>query len=154
MSMSLTSPTIKIHLISDGAAVPERATDGSHGYDLKADLQTPLVVAPGATVLVSTGVAVELPTQIGMLILPRSGLSHRDGLLITNTPGLIDSDFRGPVQISFYSRRKDKYIIQPGDRIAQAVFVPIVHPRLQTAAEEEKVSSTKRGAGSHGSTGK
>jgi len=131
--------------------LPERATAGSAGVDLRAMIDAPLVLAPGACELLATGLAVYIgdPGLAG-LILPRSGLGHKHGIVLGNLVGLIDSDYQGPLKVSAWNRSDTPYTIEPGERIAQFVLVPVVAPEL--AVVDEFVASD-RGEGGFGSTG-
>ncbi|MDF1822326.1 MAG: dUTP diphosphatase [Alcanivoracaceae bacterium] len=132
--------------------LPAYATDGSAGLDLRAMLDAPLTLAPGATELLPTGVAIYIadPGYAGM-ILPRSGLGHKHGIVLGNLVGLIDSDYQGQLMVSCWNRGKDTFVIEPGDRIAQLVIVPV----LQVALEQvDEFSQTQRGEGGFGHSGR
>jgi dUTP pyrophosphatase len=132
-------------------ALPARATAGSAGLDLRACLDAPLVVEPGATHLVPTGIAIHLEDAgLAAMLLPRSGLGHKHGIVLGNLVGLIDSDYQGEVMVSVWNRGSRPYTIAPGDRIAQMVVVPVVQVQLEIVAEFE---ASARGAGGFGSTG-
>lgn len=132
--------------------LPTYATEGSAGLDLRACLDAPLVLAPGQTQLIRTGLAIHIadPALAG-LVLPRSGLGHKHGIVLGNLVGLIDSDYQGELMVSCWNRGTESFTIQPGERIAQYVLVPVVHAefRLVDAFEE-----TERGAGGFGSSGR
>ncbi len=132
--------------------LPVRATGGSAGVDLRACLDEPLRLAPGETKLIGTGLAIHLEdTGLAAVILPRSGLGHKHGIVLGNLVGLIDSDYQGELMVSCWNRGSDAFVVEPGDRIAQLVVVPVV------AAEFEVVESfgdSARGAGGFGHTGK
>lgn len=132
--------------------VPEFATDGSAALDLQYSGSAPLMLYPAeAPVLAGTGIAIDLgdPTLAAM-ILPRSGLGHR-GLVLGNLVGLIDSDYQGELKVSAWNRSDERIIIQPGERFAQLVIVPVVRPTIMVVAEFDR--STARGEGGFGSTG-
>ena len=132
--------------------VPQYATDGSAGLDLRACIETPLVLRPGDTQLVPSGIAIHLEDAgYAALVLPRSGLGHRHGIVLGNLVGLIDSDYQGQVMVSCWNRGAEPFTVQPLDRIAQMVIVPVVQARLNIV--DEFVTST-RGAGGFGSTGR
>jgi dUTP pyrophosphatase len=132
-------------------ALPEYATPSSAGLDLRAALETALTLQPGDAVLVPSGLAIHVgdPTMCAV-ILPRSGLGHRHGIVLGNGTGLIDADYQGPLMISVWNRGREDFTIQPGDRIAQLVVLPIVRARLQVVDEFE---ASQRGEGGFGHTG-
>ncbi|MEA3174246.1 MAG: dUTP pyrophosphatase [Gammaproteobacteria bacterium] len=131
--------------------LPTHATAGSAGMDLRACIDAPLALAPGATSLIATGVSIyiEDPTLAAML-LPRSGLGHKNGIVLGNLVGLIDSDYQGPLMVSVWNRGSAAFTISPGDRIAQMVLVPVVQVEFDVV---EDFSATKRGGGGFGSSG-
>jgi dUTP pyrophosphatase len=131
--------------------LPRRATAGSAGLDLRACLDAPLVLEPGQTQLVPTGIAIHLGDPgLAAVLLPRSGLGHKHGIVLGNLVGLIDSDYQGQVMVSMWNRGERAYTIQPGERIAQMVVVPVVQVELEVVEDFE---SSARGAGGFGSTG-
>jgi dUTP pyrophosphatase len=131
--------------------LPRRATAGSAGLDLRACLDAPLLLEPGATHLVPTGIAIHLDDPgLAAVLLPRSGLGHKHGIVLGNLVGLVDSDYQGQVMVSVWNRGGVVYTIQPGDRIAQMVIVPVVQVELEVVEEFEE---SARGAGGFGSTG-
>jgi dUTP pyrophosphatase len=131
--------------------LPTHATAGSAGMDLRACIDAPLELAPGATSLIPTGLSIyiEDPTLAAML-LPRSGLGHKNGIVLGNLVGLIDSDYQGPLMVSIWNRGSSAFTITPGDRIAQMVMVPVVQVEFDVV---EDFSATKRGGGGFGSSG-
>ena len=133
--------------------MPSYATPGSAGLDLRACLDAPLTLAPNAWQLVPTGIAIHLndPGYAAML-LPRSGLGHKHGIVLGNLVGLIDSDYQGQLMVSCWNRSDVAFTIEPMERIAQMVIVPVVQARFNVVAEFGDV--TARGAGGYGSTGK
>jgi dUTP pyrophosphatase len=132
--------------------LPAYATDGSAGMDLRACLDAPLVLAPGAAELVSTGIAIHLVDPgLAAALLPRSGLGHKHGVVLGNLVGLIDSDYQGPLMVSLWNRGREPFTVQPGDRIAQMIVVPVVHARFELVDSFEE---TARGAGGFGHTGR
>ena len=131
--------------------LPAYATAGSAGLDLRACLAAPLELAPGATVLVPTGMAIHLADPgLAAMILPRSGLGHKHGIVLGNLVGLIDSDYQGQVFVSMWNRGSQAFTIQPLERIAQLIVVPVVQVELNVVDSFEESS---RGAGGFGSTG-
>ncbi|KAA8983494.1 MULTISPECIES: dUTP diphosphatase [Gammaproteobacteria] len=137
--------------LGDSIPMPDYATEGSAGLDLRACLQTPLTLEPGQTELLPTGMAVHIadPGLAGM-ILPRSGLGHKHGIVLGNLVGLIDSDYQGELMVSCWNRGHTTFTIDPGDRIAQFVVVPVVQADFQVV---ETFSASERGEGGFGSTG-
>ncbi|MGB5737572.1 MAG: dUTP diphosphatase [Thiohalocapsa sp.] len=133
--------------------LPHYATDGAAGLDLRAMLTGPLSLAPGATELIPTGMAIHIAEPgLAAMILPRSGLGHRHGIVLGNLVGLIDSDYQGQLLVSCWNRgRDDAFVIEVGDRIAQMVLVPVVHAELEIVDE---FSASARGAGGFGHSGR
>jgi dUTP pyrophosphatase len=132
--------------------MPEYATPGSAGLDLRACIDAPLVLAPNAWQLVSTGLAIHLadPAYAAM-ILPRSGLGHKHGIVLGNLVGLIDSDYQGPLMVSAWNRSSTAYTLAPMERLAQLVIVPVVQASFRVV--DDFGQTTERGAGGYGSTG-
>jgi deoxyuridine 5'-triphosphate nucleotidohydrolase len=131
--------------------LPRRATSGSAGLDLRACLDAPLVLVPGQAELVPTGIAIHLADPgLAAMLLPRSGLGHRHGIVLGNLVGLIDSDYQGQVMVSVWNRGDRPYTIEPGERIAQMVVVPVVQVELDVV---DAFEASARGAGGFGSTG-
>ncbi len=132
--------------------LPAYATSGSAGLDLRACLDEPLTLAPNAWQLVPTGLAIHLADPgYAALILPRSGLGHKHGIVLGNLVGLIDSDYQGQLMVSAWNRSDVAFTIQPMERIAQMVIVPVVQARFNLV--EEFAAPSERGAGGYGSTG-
>jgi len=132
--------------------MPAYATPGSAGLDLRACLSEPLTLAPNAWQLVPTGMAIHLADPgYAALILPRSGLGHKHGIVLGNLVGLIDSDYQGQLMVSAWNRSEVPYILQPMERLAQLVVVPVVQARFRQV--EEFGQSSQRGEGGYGSTG-
>lgn len=131
--------------------MPDYATGGSAGVDLRALIHEPLTIHPGETTLVPTGMAIHIadPT-LAAVILPRSGLGHKHGLVLGNLVGLIDSDYQGELQVSCWNRSLVPYTLTPGERLAQLVFVPIVLATFKVVKEFEE---SERGVGGFGHTG-
>jgi dUTP pyrophosphatase len=132
--------------------LPAYATGGSAGLDLRACIDAPLTIEPGQTVLVPTGLAIHIadPAYAAM-ILPRSGLGHKNGIVLGNLVGLIDSDYQGQLMVSTWNRGQSTFTLQPMDRLAQLIVVPVVQVGFNVV---EEFASSDRGAGGFGSTGK
>ncbi len=138
--------------IGDSIPLPHYATDGSAGMDMRACIDEPLTVSPGETVLVPTGLAIHVADPaLAAILLPRSGLGHKHGIVLGNLTGLIDSDYQGQLFISCWNRSSLSYEIQPAERIAQMVIVPVEQVELQVV---EEFNASERGAGGFGSSGK
>ncbi len=131
--------------------LPQHATAGSAGMDLRACVEGPLVLSPGAAELIPTGISIYVEDpQLAALLLPRSGLGHKNGIVLGNLVGLIDSDYQGPLMVSCWNRGAAPFTINPGDRIAQMVIVPVVRAEFEVV---EDFDATSRGAGGFGSSG-
>lgn len=132
--------------------LPRYATDGSAGMDLYACLDEHVRIAPGETQLVPSGIAIHISNaNLAAVILPRSGLGHKHGIVLGNLVGLIDSDYQGQIFISVWNRGHETFTIEPGDRIAQMVFVPVVQAQFSVVPEFEE---SHRGAGGFGHSGR
>ncbi|WNO59933.1 dUTP diphosphatase [Rheinheimera sp. MMS21-TC3] len=132
--------------------LPAYATPGSAGLDLRACINTTLELAPGETKLIPTGLSIYIgDTNLCATILPRSGLGHKHGIVLGNLVGLIDSDYQGPLMVSMWNRGQDSFSIEPGDRIAQLVFMPVVQAEFNLVDSFEQ---TQRGEGGFGHSGK
>ena len=132
--------------------LPSYSTDGSAGLDLRACIKSKIIIQPNSSDLIPTGLAVHLrDNSLAGLILPRSGLGHKHGIVLGNLVGLIDSDYQGELMISCWNRSEDSFTIEKGDRIAQLVVVPIVQAQF---IEVDEFAETKRGTGGFGSSGK
>lgn len=130
---------------------PHYATPGSAGLDLRACIESPLTIAPGATVLVPTGIAIHLADPgLAAMILPRSGLGHKHGIVLGNLVGLIDSDYQGEIMVSTWNRGQTSFTLNPLERLAQLVVVPVLQVAFNVVDE---FSASDRGAGGFGSTG-
>ena len=137
--------------VGDTIALPHYATDGSAGLDMRAVIDEALTVEPGDTVLVPTGLAIHVADPaLAAVLLPRSGLGHKHGLVLGNLTGLIDSDYQGQVFISCWNRSSKSYEIEPGERIAQMVFVPVEQVQFNVV---EEFDDSERGAGGFGHSG-
>ncbi len=137
--------------LGDSIPLPDHATDGSGAMDLRAAIEAPLTLAPGESVLVPSGIAIHIgdPGWCA-LILPRSGLGHKHGLVMGNLVGLIDADYQGPLMISCWNRGREPFTMAPGDRVAQLLLVPVGHARMRRV---ESFVPSARGEGGFGSTG-
>ncbi len=137
--------------VGDSIALPNYATDGAAGLDMRACIDEALTVEPGETVLVPSGLAIHIEdTQLAAVLLPRSGLGHKHGLVLGNLTGLIDSDYQGQIFISCWNRSQKPYEIQPGERIAQMVFVPVEQVKFEIV---EEFNDSSRGEGGFGHSG-
>jgi len=131
--------------------LPAHATPGSAGMDLRACLEAPLVLPPGGAELIPTGISIYVEDPgLAALLLPRSGLGHKSGIVLGNLVGLIDSDYQGPLMVSCWNRGSASFTVQPGDRIAQLVIVPVVHVNFDVVRD---FAATERGSGGFGSSG-
>ncbi|MEX0606399.1 MAG: dUTP diphosphatase [Halofilum sp. (in: g-proteobacteria)] len=138
--------------IGDTIPLPQHATDGAAGLDLRAALEAPLDLAPGAAELIPTGIALYLDrADRAAMILPRSGLGHKHGIVLGNGVGLIDSDYQGPLYVSCWNRGCEPFTIEVGERIAQLVIVPVVQAEFEVV---EQFEATGRGVGGFGSSGR
>jgi dUTP pyrophosphatase len=148
-------PALKVRIldarIGTEYPLPAYATAGSAGLDLRACIDVALTLAPGQSILIPTGLSIFLddPT-LAAVILPRSGLGHKHGIVLGNLVGLIDSDYQGPLMVSCWNRSASAYVVQPGERIAQLVVVPVVQMALEVVSE---FVATDRGGGGFGSSG-
>ena len=145
--------TLKIKRLRPGAELPVRATGASAGYDLCACLEEPLTLSAGGRVRVPTGIAIEMegPEQAAAFVFGRSGLGIKHGIVPSNAVGVIDADYRGEIIVGLSNHGGSDYTIQPGERIAQLVILPVLTPPV---VEVEELSDTARGAGGFGSTGR
>ena len=131
--------------------LPAYATPGSAGLDLRACLGEPLVLAPGQSSLIPTGLSIHIGNPgLAAIILPRSGLGHKHGIVLGNLVGLIDSDYQGPLMVSCWNRSQQPFTVQPLERIAQLVIVPVVQAAFRVV---ESFEASSRGGGGFGSTG-
>jgi len=132
--------------------LPGYATNGSAGLDMYACLDEHLHIAPGETHLIPSGIAIHINnTRLAAVLLPRSGLGHKHGIVLGNLVGLIDSDYQGQIFISVWNRGRNSFTVEPGDRIAQMVFVPVVQAEFRVVAEFEE---SRRGDGGFGHSGR
>jgi dUTP pyrophosphatase len=132
--------------------LPAYATPGSAGMDLRACIDAPISLPPGRTELVPTGIAIHIgDPAIAAVILPRSGLGHKHGIVLGNLVGLIDSDYQGQLMVSCWNRGSEAFELKPMERLAQLVFVPVIKPRFEVV---ETFASSERSCGGFGSTGR
>ncbi len=147
-------PELKIKVLDQRLRedLPRYATAGAAGLDLRACIEAPITLDPGATTLVPSGIAIHLDnTGLAAIVLPRSGLGHKHGIVLGNLVGLIDSDYQGQIFVSLWNRGRERFVINPMERIAQLVVVPVVQVNLNVV---EEFTESQRGAGGFGSTGK
>ena len=138
--------------IGESIPLPQIATEGSAGMDMRACIDSELIVSSGDTVLVPTGIAIHIAdNNLAAVLLPRSGLGHKHGLVLGNLTGLIDSDYQGQIFISCWNRGKKAYKINPGDRIAQMVFIPVEQVKFEVV---DDFKESDRGEGGFGHSGK
>lgn len=150
----MTSIQLKVlnQKIGNEFPLPTYATAGSAGLDLRACLDESLLLEPGATTLIPTGLAIYISNpELAAMILPRSGLGHKHGIVLGNLVGLIDSDYQGELMVSCWNRGMTSFQIEPGERIAQLVLVPVVQAQFKVVTEFE---ATERGEGGFGSSGR
>ncbi|MBL4571147.1 MAG: dUTP diphosphatase [Alcanivorax sp.] len=138
--------------LGDSIPLPHYATDGSAGLDLRAMVKEPLLLEPGQTELLPTGMAIHIsdPGYAGM-ILPRSGLGHKHGIVLGNLVGLIDSDYQGELMVSCWNRGNQPFTVEPGERIAQLVIVPVMQVQLE---QVDTFTNSERGSGGFGHSGR
>ncbi len=137
--------------IGNELPLPEHATEGSAGVDLRACLDQPLTVKPGETHLVGTGIAIHIADPgFAAMLLPRSGLGHKHGIVLGNLVGLIDSDYQGELKVSCWNRGDTEFVVKPGERICQMIIVPVVQTEYEIV---EEFDESDRGAGGFGHTG-
>jgi dUTP pyrophosphatase len=145
--------TIAVRVLDERIAsqMPVYATPGSAGLDLRACIDAPLVLAPGQARLIATGLSIHIADPgLAAMILPRSGLGHKHGIVLGNLVGLIDSDYQGPLMVSCWNRSDTAYSVQPLERIAQLVIVPVVQAAFERV---DSFETSQRGSGGFGSTG-
>jgi dUTP pyrophosphatase len=148
----MSTATIQVTRLphAQGLALPAYATAGAAGMDLQAALAEPVVIAPGGRALIPTGLAMALPPGHELQIRPRSGLAYKHGIVLPNSPGTIDEDYRGELQVILLNAGAEPFVVEPGMRIAQAVLAPVTRAEW---AVVETLPDTARGAGGFGSTG-
>ena len=148
----MTTIDVKVLDARMAECLPAYATAGSAGLDLRACMEGPLVIEPGQAALIPTGIAIHIGAPgLAAMILPRSGLGHKHGIVLGNLVGLIDSDYQGPLMVSCWNRGQAAFTVQPMDRIAQLVIVPVVQARFRQVQE---FNASERGEGGFGSTGR
>ena len=150
------SQTIQLKIldarIGDTIPLPTYATDGSAGLDLRVCINEPIQIAPQETVLLPTGLSIYIADpKLAAVILPRSGLGHKHGIVLGNLVGLIDSDYQGELKVSCWNRSMEHFTVNPGERIAQLVFVPVVQASFEVV---ECFTESSRGEGGFGSSGR
>ncbi len=155
MSDNSNQNKIKLKILDarmgDDFPLPSYATDGSAGLDLRACVNSSTQVAAGETILIPTGISIYIDDPaLAAVILPRSGLGHKHGIVLGNLVGLIDSDYQGPLMVSMWNRGSETFTVEPGDRIAQLVFVPVVQADFEVV---EDFTVSARGQGGFGHTG-
>jgi len=143
--------TVKVKKLTPTAMIPEYQTSGAAGMDLHADIELPLVLQPRQAVLISSGISIEIPPGFEAQVRSRSGLALKQNITVLNSPGTIDSDYRGKIGAILFNHGDTQQTINPGDRIAQLVFCPVAKAHLEVV---EELSDTDRGSGGFGSTGK
>jgi dUTP pyrophosphatase len=149
-------PTLQVKVLDPRLGrdfpLPHYATAGSAGLDLRACVDAPVVIEPGATHLIPTGLAIHLDDPgLAAVLLPRSGLGHKHGIVLGNLVGLIDSDYQGQVMVSCWNRGQSAFTVEPGERIAQMVILPVVQVALEVVPE---FTASERGDGGFGSSGR
>jgi len=140
-------------LIGEAIPLPSYATDGSAAIDLRACLKEQIGIQPGETVLVGSGIAINIKdSNIVGIIVPRSGLGIKKGIVLANTMGVIDSDYQGEIKIGLFNRGQNQYLVKPGERICQMLFMPVIKATLKLV--QEFSNATYRGSGGLGHTGR
>lgn len=150
----MTAATVDLKILDPrmAAQLPAYATPGSAGLDLRACIDAPLEIAPGQTVLIPTGLALHIGDPgLAAMVLPRSSLGHKHGIVLGNLVGLIDSDYQGPLMVSCWNRGSTAFTVQPMERIAQLVVVPVVQAAFRVV---DSFEASQRGEGGFGSTGR
>lgn len=150
----MTNPIVELKIMRPEAAnyIPTYATSGSAGLDLHACLENAIIIEPKETVLIPTGIAIHLSNpDLAAVLLPRSGLGHKHGIVLGNLVGLIDSDYQGELMVSLWNRSDAEFMIQPFERIAQMVIVPVIRAQFK---QVESFNTSERGKNGFGSTGR
>ena len=142
---------VKIKKLNSKVKVPKYKTDGSSGVDLEAFIENPIIVEPNSSKLIPTGISLSIPQECEVQVRPRSGLAAESSISVLNTPGTIDSDYRGEIKVILFNHGNEKFVVKNGDRIAQMVLVPIFKFQFE---EVNELTQTIRGSGGFGSTGK
>lgn len=150
----LSIPKIDIRVFNNTPwELPTYATPLSSGFDLRAFIEEPVIIEPGKRHLIPTGIHIELPPMTEAQIRPRSGLAHKKGITVLNTPGTIDADYRGQMHANIINLGDEPFTVNPGDKIAQAVIVPVFQAYWVPVESLEELTKTERGVGGHGHTG-
>jgi dUTP pyrophosphatase len=144
---------LRVFKMRDGAVIPRYKTSGAAGMDLAACLDAPVVIAPSEAARVPTGLRIALPSGHEGQVRPRSGLAARHGVTVLNSPGTIDEDYRGEVQVLLVNHGPEPFTIASGDRIAQLIVAPVVQADIEVVNDEAALGGTERGHGGFGSTG-
>lgn len=148
----MSEQILKIKKVRENAKIPQRATSGSAGLDLCAAIDEPIILKQGGTALIPTGIAIALPSsEYGAFVFPRSGLAVKHGIGLLNSVGVIDSDYRGEIMVGVINQIDKEYTVQPGERIAQMVIMPVSTMPVEEVGE---LDETERADGGFGSTGK
>lgn len=142
---------LKLKKLRPQAQLPQRQTEGAAGYDLRACIEEPVTLHPGDAFAFPTGIAAEIPPCCAGMIFTRSGLGFKRGVAVRNGVGVIDSDYRGEIHVGLHNFSQEPYTVQPGERIAQLILMPVYLPEVM---EVEELSPTQRGEGGFGSTGR
>ena len=145
------TPILRIKRLCSWVDLPQRQTEGSAGYDLQACIPEPVTLSPGESAVFPTGLAAEIPGGFAGMIFTRSGLGVKHGVAVSNGVGVIDSDYRGPLGVGLRNTTGEDYVLQPCDRMAQLMVVPVLRPEIRLV---EELPETERGAGGFGSTGR
>ena len=141
---------IRIKKLRDTAKIPTRGSNEAAGYDLYADIETPITIEPGSVMKIGTGISTQLPSNMAALIFPRSGLSTKKGLRLANCVGLVDPDYRGEYIVALYNDSEIPQTVMPSERIAQIVFSPFYEANF---IETDELNDTERGEGGFGASG-
>ena len=142
---------VLIKKLNPKAELPKYKTEGSSGMDLKALIENPIIIKPQSYVLIPTGLSIAIPEDTEIQIRPRSGLAAKSSISVLNTPGTIDSDYRGEIKIILFNHGKEEFTVNNGDRIAQMILMPVLKAQFE---EIKELPKTVRGSGGFGSTGK
>lgn len=144
---------MRVKLLSAAARLPTRGSEKSAGLDLYACMDEEIIIAPGETRQVKTGISIELPKNTGGFIFARSGIAVKNGIIPANAVGVIDEDYRGEIIVALCNYSKSQFKVKSGDRIAQLVIMPVLYEGVEAAGAED-LSETERGSGGFGSTGR
>ena len=142
---------VQIKKLNSKVKVPKYKTDGSSGVDLEAFIENPIIVEPNSSKLIPTGISLSIPQDCEVQVRPRSGLAAESSISVLNTPGTIDSDYRGEIKVILFNHGNEQFVVKNGDRIAQMVLVPVFKFQFE---EVNELTQTIRGSGGFGSTGK